>query len=247
MNPLLQGVTDAQEKVTTAQTEVDNAQTEVEDAQAKVDTAQAKVTTAQAEFDNSQNDQTKKQELDTAKQELDTAKQELDTAKQAFDTAKQALDTAKQALDTAKTNLAQQQGTQQQQPGNIASGQATSGTTTPANIASGSEDNIYIKLEGDNKYVILTKEEANKIMEDEQKKNVTPSSVVIMTRDSKDKCFTFNDGSKPEKQKGWFSFMNKKPVPFTPVTTGGKLKTKKRRITKKRVQNFRPFKSRSKK
>ncbi len=212
MNPLLQGVTDAQEKVTTAQ--------------AKVDNAQAKVDTAQAEFDNAQNDQTKKQELDTAKQ---------------------AFDTAKQALDTAKTNLAQQQGTQQQQPGNIASGQATSGTTTPANIASGSEDNIYIKLEGDNKYVILTKEEANKIMEDEQKKNVTPSSVVIMTRDSKDKCFTFNDGSKPEEKKGWFSFMNKKPVPFTPVTTGGKLKTKKRRITKKRVQNFRPFKSRSKK
>jgi multidrug efflux pump subunit AcrA (membrane-fusion protein) len=230
MNPLLQGVTDAQEKVTTAQTEV-------EDAQAKVDTAQAKVTTAQTEVDNSQNDQTKQQELDTAKQELDTAKQ-------AFDTAKQALDTAKQALDTAKTNLAQQQGTQQQQPGNIASGQATSGTTTPANIASGSEDNIYIKLEGDNKYVILTKEEANKIMEDEQKKNVTPSSVVIMTRDSKDKCFTFNDGSKPEEKKGWFSWGSKKPAQ---VTTGGNLRTKKRRITKKRVQKRRPFKSRSKK
>ena len=132
-------------------------------------------------------------------------------------------------------------------PTNIASGQATSGTTTPTNIASGSEDNIYIKLEGDNKYVILTKEEANKIMEDEQTKNVTPSSVVRMTRDSKDKCFTFNDGSKPEEKKGWFSWGSKKPVPFTPVTTGGNLRTKKRRITKKRVQNFRPFKSRSKK
>lgn len=206
---------------------------------------------AQVAF-NTNNTNQNQDALTNAEKELKQAEEELIKAKEEYD---QSIKASAPPLPvtsgpntpaniasgtTTPANIASGPNT----PTNIASGQATSGTTTPTNIASGSEDNIYIKLEGDNKYVILTKEEANKIMEDEQTKNVTPSSVVRMTRDSKDKCFTFNDGSKPEEKKGWFSWGSKKPAQ---VTTGGNLRTKKRRITKKRVQKRRPFKSRSKK
>jgi hypothetical protein len=208
-----------------------------------LDTATEKKSNASNAFDvaqvafNTNNTNQNQDALTNAEKELKQAEEELIKAKEEYDQSIKAKEEYDQSIKASAPPLPVTSGPNT--PANIASG-----TTTPANIASGSEDNIYIKLEGDNKYVILTKEEANKIMEDEQKKNVTPSSVVIMTRDSKDKCFTFNDGSKPEEKKGWFSWGSKKPAQ---VTTGGNLRTKKRRITKKRVQKRRPFKSRSKK
>lgn len=122
----------------------------------------------------------------------------------------------------------------------------TSGTTTvpPVTTPATKEENIYVKVDGLT-YTILTDAEGKKQMNEEKDKPV--KTVFTMTRSDATKCFTFNDGSKPEEKKGWFSWGSKKPAPPIQVTTGGKLKTKKRRFTKKRNQKLRPFKSRSKK
>lgn len=117
--------------------------------------------------------------------------------------------------------------------------------TTPVTTPATKEENIYVKVDGLT-YTILEENEAEKTMKDEND-NKKPKTVFTMTRSDATKCFTFNDGSKPEEKKSWFSWGSKKPAPPIQVTTGGKLKTKKRRITKKRNQKPRPFKSRSKK
>jgi hypothetical protein len=96
------------------------------------------------------------------------------------------------------------------------------------------EEEITLQSMGGATYKVLTKEEAM---------DVDPSLLHKMIRPNNTKCFTLKNGveTKQVEKKGVLSKLSSLN-PFK----GGKLKTKKRRVTKKRNQK-KGFKSRSKK
>jgi hypothetical protein len=116
------------------------------------------------------------------------------------------------------------------------------------------DNNIYFQFDGVNQYTALTPANANKIIEEEKDKSL--KTVFTMTRPNANSCFTLkDDNSKPEVESSFFSPFNlfspkksdsAKSAKVAPLS-GGNIKTKKRRITKKRNQKRIAFKSRSKK
>lgn len=105
-----------------------------------------------------------------------------------------------------------------------------------ANGVATKEENIYVKFDGLVYNILNEKDGANQM---ETEENIHVKTVFKMTRPDAKSCFTLNDGSSKR------SLLN--IVTMGKYGKGGNLKTKKRRITKKRVQKLRAFKSRSKK
>jgi len=109
--------------------------------------------------------------------------------------------------------------------------EVTKGVDVKTDVVDGEE--ITLQSMGGATYKVLTKEEVM---------NVDPSLLHKMIRSNNTKCFTLKNGdeTKQVEKKGFLSSLN----PFN--KKGGKLKTKKRRMTKKRNQK-KGLKSRSKK
>lgn len=171
-------------------------------------------------------------DIENADANTDNGKTIIENANQAIENANKLIENANQAIEELKNK---------QQPANGALNQNDSTNqqaVTPQGAVITKEENIYVKFDGLT-YTILTEKEGKPQMEKEENEPV--KTVFLMTRSDATKCFTLNDGSKTEVKSGIAKYnpMN--------LFKGGKLKTKKRRITKKRVQKLRPFKSRSKK
>jgi len=208
---------------------VDDAEKAVEEAEQKVKNADQKVKDAQTEYDKVQN---------------------IVNAT-ALTKAQTALTEAQTALTKAQTELANAQSQAGVTPNNSAVGTPSANTVASNNSAvtvnAGAQqstgannppvENIYVKVK-DLTYTILTEKDGQEQMGKE--KDETVKTVFKMTRTDATKCFTLFDGNKPEEKKGFFR------NPFK-TSQGGKLTTKKRRITKKHNKKLRPFKSRSKK